>query len=114
MDTTPTRWSCGRVKATLHNTAAGYSQTDYFGGHGLLDATPDFSVIGKKETGLNMGLPGHRWAWWSVAEENTRESIRHAIRRPSHQRRAHQGPTLLWMGFSPRRPQPEKLGDDRV
>ena len=39
-----------------HNTAAGYSQSDYFGGHGLLDAAPQQRLSGKKEAGLNMGL----------------------------------------------------------
>jgi hypothetical protein len=64
-----------------HNTASGYSQTDYFGGHGLLDATAELRLSGKKEAGLNManlstaGLGG---VW---AEENTRESIFAAMQR---------------------------------
>ena len=39
-----------------HDTAAGYSQSDYFGGHGLLDATPQERLSGKKEAGLNTAL----------------------------------------------------------
>ena len=64
-----------------HNTASGYSQSDYFGGHGLLDATPEARLSGKKETGLTMdrlstaGLGG---VW---AEENTREAIFAAMQR---------------------------------
>ncbi len=64
-----------------HNTASGYSQSDYFGGHGLLDATPDARLSGKKESGLAMdklstsGLGG---VW---AEENTREAIFAAMQR---------------------------------
>ena len=64
-----------------HNTASGYSQSDYFGGHGLLDATPESRLSGKKETGLAMdklstsGLGG---VW---AEENTREAIFAAMQR---------------------------------
>jgi hypothetical protein len=64
-----------------HNTASGYSQSDYFGGHGLMDATPESRLSGKKEAGLAMdrlstaGLGG---VW---AEENTRESIFSAMQR---------------------------------
>ena len=64
-----------------HNTAAGYSQTDYFGGHGLLDATPDLRLSGKKETGLNMGLLSTAGLGGVWAEENTRESIFAAMQR---------------------------------
>ncbi len=64
-----------------HNTASGYTQSDYFGGHGMLDATPEARLSGKKETGLSMdrlstsGLGG---VW---AEENTREAIFAAMQR---------------------------------
>ncbi len=64
-----------------HNTAAGYSQSDYFGGHGLLDATPDLRLSGKKETGLNMGLLSTAGLGGVWAEENTRESIFAAMQR---------------------------------
>jgi hypothetical protein len=37
-----------------HDTASGYSQSDYFGGHGLLDPTPEARLSGKKESGLAM------------------------------------------------------------
>ncbi len=58
-----------------HSTAAGYSQSDYFGGHALADATPEVRVSGKKEVGLNMGLISTGGLGGVWAEENTRESI---------------------------------------
>jgi hypothetical protein len=64
-----------------HDTASGYSQSDYFGGHGLLEPTPEARLSGKKESGLAMdrlstaGLGG---VW---AEENTREAIFAAMQR---------------------------------
>ncbi len=64
-----------------HNTAAGYSQSDYFGGHALVDATPEARLSGKKEAGMNMGLsalPGLGGVW---AEANTREAIFAAMQR---------------------------------
>ena len=64
-----------------HNTAAGYSQSDYFGGHGLLDATPQQRLSGKKESGLNMGLLSTAGLGGVWAEENTRESIFAAMQR---------------------------------
>ncbi len=64
-----------------HNTAAGYSQSDYFGGHGLLDAAPAQRLSGKKEAGLNMGLLSTAGLGGVWAEENTRESIFAAMQR---------------------------------
>ena len=64
-----------------HNTASGYSQSDYFGGHGLLDATPQARLSGKKEAGLNMGLLSTAGLGGVWAEENTRESIFAAMQR---------------------------------
>ena len=64
-----------------HNTAAGYSQNDYFGGHGLLDAAPQQRLSGKKEAGLNMGLLSTAGLGGVWAEENTRESIFAAMQR---------------------------------
>jgi hypothetical protein len=64
-----------------HNTAASHTQSNYFGGHGLLDATPQARISGVKTTGLSMdqlatsGLGG---VW---AEENTREAIFAAMQR---------------------------------
>ena len=58
-----------------HNTAAGYSQGDYFGGHGLLDASPQERLSGKKEAGLNTALLSTAGLGGVWAEENTRESI---------------------------------------
>jgi hypothetical protein len=64
-----------------HNTAAGYSQTDYFGGHGLLDASPKERLSGKKEAGLNMGLLSTAGLGGVWAESNTREAIFNAMQR---------------------------------
>ncbi len=64
-----------------HDTAAGYSQNDYFGGHALVDATPEARVSGKKEVGLNMGLISTGGLGGVWAEENTRESIFAAMQR---------------------------------
>ncbi|MGB0002767.1 MAG: DUF3604 domain-containing protein [Candidatus Acidiferrales bacterium] len=64
-----------------HNTASGYSQSDYFGGHGLLDATPEIRLSGKKEQGLNVGLLSTAGLGGVWAEENTRESIFAAMQR---------------------------------
>ena len=64
-----------------HSTAASHTQSNYFGGHGLLDATPQARISGVKTTGLSMdqfatsGLGG---VW---AEENTREAIFAAMQR---------------------------------
>ena len=64
-----------------HNTAAGYSQSDYFGGHGLLDATPQARLSGKKEAGLNMAFLSTAGLGGVWAEENTRQSIFAAMQR---------------------------------
>ena len=64
-----------------HGTAAAHTQSNYFGGHGLLDATPQARISGVKTSGLTMdqlatsGLGG---VW---AEENTREAIFAAMQR---------------------------------
>ena len=64
-----------------HDTAAAYAQSNYFGGHGLLDATPQARISGVKTAGMTMdklstsGLGG---VW---AEENTREAIFAAMQR---------------------------------
>ena len=64
-----------------HGTAAAYTQSNYFGGHGLLDATPQARISGVKTAGMTMdklstsGLGG---VW---AEENTREAIFAAMQR---------------------------------
>ena len=64
-----------------HNTASGYSQSDYFGGHGLLDPTPQARLSGKKESGLNMALLSTAGLGGVWAEENTREAIFAAMQR---------------------------------
>ena len=64
-----------------HGTAAAYTQSTYFGGHGLLDATPQARLTGGEMAGMTMdklstsGLGG---VW---AEENTREAIFAAMQR---------------------------------
>ena len=64
-----------------HNTAASYSQSDYFGGHASQDATPELRVSGKIELGLNMGLISTGGLGGVWAEENTREAIFAAMQR---------------------------------
>jgi hypothetical protein len=64
-----------------HNTGAAYSQSDYFGGHGLVDATPEARLSGQKFTGLNMGLLSTGGLGGVWAEENTREAIFAAMQR---------------------------------
>ena len=64
-----------------HDTAVAYTQANFFGGHGLLDATPQARLSGKKESGLyltQLSVSGLGGVW---AEENTRESIFAAMQR---------------------------------
>ena len=64
-----------------HDTAVAYEASNYFGGHGLLDATPQARLSGKKESGLTMdqlSVSGLGGVW---AEENTRKSIFAAMQR---------------------------------
>jgi hypothetical protein len=58
-----------------HNTAVSYTESNFFGGHGFMDPTPEARLSGKKEANLDMALlstSGLAGVW---AEENTRESI---------------------------------------
>ncbi len=64
-----------------HNTASGYSQSDYFGGHGSFDSTPEARLSGKKEVGLTAGLLSTAGLGGVWAEENTREAIFAAMQR---------------------------------
>ena len=64
-----------------HNTASGYSQANYSGGHGALDATPEARLSGKKETGLVVGQLSTAGLGGVWAEENTREAIFTAMQR---------------------------------
>ena len=72
----------GMVGASdTHDTAVAYEQSNYFGGHGLLDATPQARLSGKEEVGLTMdqlSVSGLGGVW---AEQNTRESIFAAMQR---------------------------------
>ncbi len=64
-----------------HDTVVAYEQSNFFGGHGLLDATPQSRLSGKKESGLDLSelsVSGLGGVW---AEENTRESIFAAMQR---------------------------------
>ncbi len=64
-----------------HDTAVAYEQSNFFGGHGLLDATPQSRLSGKKESGLDLSelsVSGLGGVW---AEENTRKSIFAAMQR---------------------------------
>ena len=64
-----------------HDTGSGYSQSEYFGGHGLLDGTPEARLSGKKEVGLAMDRLSTAGVGGVWAEENTRESIFAAMQR---------------------------------
>ena len=100
-----------------HNTASGYSQANYSGGHGLLDATPEARLSGKKETGLVCRSAQHRRARGRVGgREHARGHLHgHAAEgNLRHQWRAHQGPALRRLGFPPRGARPKGLGEDRV
>ena len=58
-----------------HDTVVAYESSNFFGGHGLLDATPQARLSGKEEAGLTMdqlSVSGLGGVW---AEQNTRESI---------------------------------------
>jgi Protein of unknown function (DUF3604) len=67
--------------ADSHNTAVPYRQENYFGAHGLTDATPQIRLSGHLTAGIDprtVGPAGLTGAW---AEENTRASIFDAIQR---------------------------------
>ena len=64
-----------------HNTAMSYTQSNFFGGHGLLDATPQGRLSGEKHAGMTsdrFATSGLGGVW---AEENTREAIFAAMQR---------------------------------
>lgn len=64
-----------------HNTVTAYSQSNFFGAHGLVDATAKARLAGKVEAGMDIlktGTSGLTAVW---AEENTRESIFSAMQR---------------------------------
>ena len=64
-----------------HDTAVAYLQSNYFGGHGLLDATPQTRLSGKETAGAMMDLLSVSGLGGVWAEENTRESIFAAMQR---------------------------------
>ena len=64
-----------------HSTATSYTQSNFFGGHGLLDATPQGRLSGEKHSGMTsdkFSTAGLGGVW---AEENTREAIFAAMQR---------------------------------
>ncbi|MRG57806.1 DUF3604 domain-containing protein [Phyllobacterium sp. SYP-B3895] len=64
-----------------HNTVTAYSQSNFFGDHGLVDATPEARLAGTVASGMTIlqtGTSGLTVAW---AEENTRDSIFAAMQR---------------------------------
>jgi Protein of unknown function (DUF3604) len=64
-----------------HNTAASYSQSNYFGDHAMIDPTPEIRLSGKVVAGMTViqtGTSGLGGVW---AESNTRESIFDAMKR---------------------------------
>lgn len=64
-----------------HNTASAYSQSNYFGDHGMIDPTPEARLSGKVVSGMTViqtGTSGLGGVW---AEENTRASIFDAMKR---------------------------------
>ncbi len=64
-----------------HNTATSYSQSNYFGDHAMIDATPKERLSGKVVAGMTVletGTSGLGGVW---AEENTRASIFDAMKR---------------------------------
>ena len=64
-----------------HNTATNYTQSNYFGDHGEMDATPQRRLAGVVASGMNIletGTSGLGGVW---AEENTRASIFEAMQR---------------------------------
>ena len=64
-----------------HGTAMAHTQSNYFGGHALLDATPQGRLSGEKHSGMasdKFSTSGLGGVW---AEENTREAIFAAMQR---------------------------------
>ncbi|QND42181.1 DUF3604 domain-containing protein [Rhizobium leguminosarum bv. viciae] len=64
-----------------HNTVTAYSQSNFFGDHGLIDATPAARLAGTVASGMNVletGTSGLTVVW---AEQNTRDSIFNAMQR---------------------------------
>jgi len=67
--------------ADSHNTAVPYRQENFFGAHGVTDATPEIRLAGRLNSGIDprtIGPAGLTGVW---AEENTRASIFEAMQR---------------------------------
>ena len=100
-----------------HSTASSYTQSNYFGGHGLLDATPqgrlerreafrdDIRPVCDVRAGRRVGRGKH--ARGDLRGHAAQGDLR-------HQRRADQGAALRRLGLRARRPAKQGLGQDRV
>jgi hypothetical protein len=64
-----------------HNTATAYAQSNFFGDHGLIDATPQARLSGTVASGMDILKTGPSGLGGVWAEENTRESIFAAMQR---------------------------------
>jgi hypothetical protein len=64
-----------------HNTATAYTQSNFFGDHGLIDSTPEKRLAGNVASGMDVLKTGPSGLGGVWAEENTRESIFAAMQR---------------------------------
>jgi hypothetical protein len=64
-----------------HNTVTAYAQSNFFGAHGLIDATPEARLAGVVSSGMEILKTGPSGLGGVWAEENTRESIFAAMQR---------------------------------
>ena len=100
-----------------HGTVASYTQSNYFGGHGLLDATPQARLSGEKHIGSDDGQafdvgPRRRVGRGEHARGDLR---RHAAQGDlRHERRADQGAVLRRLGLRACHPAKQGLGQDRL
>ena len=100
-----------------HDTVAAYTQSNFFGGHGLLDATPQARLSGEKHAGMAIGQIFDVRARWRVGRgEYARSDLRgHAAQGDvRHQRYADQGALLRRLGFRACHPAKQGLGQDRL
>ena len=85
-----------------HNTASGYSQSDYFGGHGTLRPHSGGPLEREERGWPDCGSAQHCWPWGCVGGgKHARIHFRgHAAQgNLRHQWGAHQGPALRRLGF---------------
>ena len=100
-----------------HNTGVAYRQDNWFGAHGLTDATPEIRLSGRLTAGIDprvLSPAGLAGVW---AEENTRASIFEAMQRKetfARQRAAHQGAPVRRVGIHRGHAGRQGLGEDRA